>query len=84
MDIKDEVLRKHKEFVGDQPHRAHVMQREGIKFFIVGRNASHDFFIGTKDGKRFILSFGEGPDEGSYRYRMEEVESWCGRYLGHY
>lgn len=34
-------------------------QKEGIDFYPVGRNASHEFYLGVKDGKLFSLSSGE-------------------------
>lgn len=41
--------------------------KDGIKFYRVGRNASHDFYMGVKDGMRYRGSFGEdyiGPKDG--------------------
>lgn len=83
MDIIAEVKKMHKEFVGEHAYRAKVVEHEGVTFSIVGQNASHDFFIGTKDGKRFILSVANWED-GSSEECCREVDSWEGEYLGHY
>ncbi len=32
---------------------------DGIDFYVVGRNASHEFYLGTKDGRMFKRAFGE-------------------------
>ena len=54
---------------------------EGINFYQVGRNASHEFYMGTKDGKKYICNIEPGETDKVY---MEEVENWEGRYYGHY
>ena len=33
---------------------------DGIQFWRVGWNASHEFYAGTKDGKRYRMALGEG------------------------
>ncbi|GEM_PF-5521025 len=53
-----EVVRRHLDFTGGvvvEPYE----RESGIRFYQVGRNVSHDFFIGTKDGKCYVLSCGE-------------------------
>ena len=83
MDVIAEVQKMHKEFVGKHAYRARVVEHEGVTFYSVGQNASHDFFIGTKEGKRFILSVANWED-GSSEEHSYEVDSWNGKYLGHY
>ncbi len=58
---------------------------EGIVFYQVGRNASHEFYAGAKDGRRYTFTSGEDYDEdGNFRpdKRVYEVEKWG--YMGHY
>jgi len=47
-----------------------TMQLDGIEFFHIGRNASHDFFVGMVDD--FILLYSEG--EGRYNEELEECD----------
>ncbi|MEK7158924.1 MAG: hypothetical protein AAB575_00420 [Patescibacteria group bacterium] len=59
----------------------------GIAFFQVGRNATHDFYMGMKDGKRYGLYIGPGDCDENGRettdVRITEVSDWKG-YWGHY
>jgi hypothetical protein len=61
--------------------------REGISFYKVGHNATYNFYAGTKDGKKYAFTEGEGDyDEESGKLETEEsfkqVEDW--NYMGHY
>jgi hypothetical protein len=75
-----ELIAWHLEFTGG-PISPKVFS--GIIFYLVGRNASHYFYIGLSDGKKYVRSaavdYGEEHDE-----HIREVESWQGQYLGHY
>lgn len=58
------------------------LKKDEIDFYQVGRNASHDFFVGVKDGKKYRLSFMSGEfNEDSLQ--KEEINDWEG-YFGHY
>lgn len=53
---------------------------EGIPFYQVGRNASHAFYVGAKDGQRYVI----GQDyEDHDPPRVDAVETWDGGYYGH-
>lgn len=83
MDIeKEEIIPWNIKFNGgESPDEPFIV--DGIRFWIVGRNASHEFCAGTKDGKRYSLTVGEGRVEGEYYRRLEEVEDFTG-YYGHF
>jgi hypothetical protein len=54
---------------------------EGVPFYQVGRNSSHEFYMGTKDGKRYKADCGEeyvgrGDDCGCISKAQEVFESW--------
>lgn len=55
----------------------------GIDFYQVSRNSSHEFFMGVMDGKRYTYSF--APDEDSDGAgRVREVDDFESGYHGHY
>ena len=60
---------------------------EGVQMYCVGRNASHEFYLGVKGGKRYYCSIGEGPydeyDIPTCERHFEEITDWPS-YLGHY
>lgn len=66
--------------------------RKGIPFFRVGHNASHEFYLGVKDGKIYRWSIGEGvwPEDDDGEIPVEEEireisEEDLGRvYIGHF
>ena len=48
-------------------YEPHSSEHDGIDFYRVGHNASHEFYMGYKDGKFYAGSFGDsyvGPREG--------------------
>lgn len=51
------AIRTHLEYTGGRLDAPEVV--DGIAFYAVGRNASHEFAIGTKDGKCYVRSSGE-------------------------
>lgn len=64
----------------------------GVSFYSVGRNASNEFYVGEKDGQRYVMSIGEidqqdpsgedmDHDAPSYKKSVKAVEKWG--YLGH-
>lgn len=53
-----QVLRIHIEYNGGQVS-SYPFVKEGIRLYRVGRNASHEFYLGVKDGKMYRYSFGE-------------------------
>jgi len=60
---------------------------EGISFYQMGRNASHSFYAGVKDGKRFTMSCGDDDydddaEEWISSYHVVEVTDGWG-YMGH-
>ena len=50
------ILRWHMEFTGG---RIESTTFQDIRFYQVGRNASHNFYAGFKDGKRYTYALGE-------------------------
>ncbi|HYE22097.1 MAG TPA: hypothetical protein VD998_00735 [Verrucomicrobiae bacterium] len=63
---------------------------EGIRFWCVGHNASHSFYAGVKDGKRYQRAFGESADSDfddddfpRYEESIREVPNFHG-YYGHF
>ncbi|MFH1430355.1 MAG: hypothetical protein ABIG71_02405 [Candidatus Uhrbacteria bacterium] len=64
-EVLAEVLSRHVEYQNgrvDESPRVH----DGVTFYIVGRNASHEFYAGAKDGRRFVMSYGDhamSPDD---------------------
>jgi hypothetical protein len=80
------ILRNHLEFTGGRIE-PRSDEGTGVTFYMVGRNASHEFSIGEVDGQRFKMSFGEdGWDEENqeprYAKHIDEVDDWG--YMGHY
>jgi hypothetical protein len=62
---------------------------DGVTLFKVGRNASHMFFLGAKDGKMYKAALCYDYDEVNDKTIEDwsgprEVESLQGEYLGHY
>jgi hypothetical protein len=79
--ILERILWIHLEFNGGRidPH-----PHEGILFFSVGRNASHQFSVGVKDGKCYVYSIGESSREGEWEEEVREVASDNWGYVGHF
>lgn len=67
---------------------SHPFEKDGIKFFVVGHNASHQFYLGVKDGVLYRGSYDcdcdnyDEPDSG-FAYSAVESNSLRGEYLGH-
>lgn len=78
------ALRWHLDYNGGE---IHPLNKDGINFYQVGRNASHQFFVGYNDGKQFVLSvccdWDEEQQDTVIEERVREVDSWDGCYLGH-
>jgi hypothetical protein len=75
------------------------LTRNGVNFYQVGRNASHSFFLGMKNGKCFHRSFTFWLEEDMYgqlvldedgapkeveEEHIRQVHSWRGLYCGHF
>ena len=75
--ILQEILKMHLEFTNGrvQPH-----EKNGIAFYMVGRNASHEFYAGVLEGRKYVYSVGEGINE-EIDEEIREVQKWG--YLGH-
>lgn len=81
------VIEHHLAYTGDL-----VMDQgitiQGSTFWQVGRNASHEFYLGVIDGKLYRYSIGEaGLDaEGdmTYQSRLVEVQGDDVGYIGHF
>lgn len=81
-----EVLLAHLEYTGGHVS-SHI--EEGITFYQVGRNASHEFYLGVKDGKYYRLSCGEGgwndeEDMPTFEKHISELDSDNWGYVGHF
>ncbi|MDF1497366.1 MAG: hypothetical protein P1P90_04885 [Patescibacteria group bacterium] len=61
--------------------------QDGITLYKVGRNASHEFFLGFKDGKLYKAAFCPDVDENGKLYEgwsgPKEIDGLMGLYLGH-
>ena len=89
--ILAEILGWHMEY--NRGRISELTIKEGVTLYQVGRNASHDFYAGVKNGQRYHYSYAEGapivdPETGEERgYKMDEslreVEDFEG-YYGHY
>lgn len=55
--------------------------RDGVAFYVVGRNASHEFSLGVRDGQRYVRSYC-GMEELEEEH-IRAVPTWAGCYLGH-
>jgi hypothetical protein len=79
--ILERILWIHLEFnegrINPHPH-------EGVLFFSVGRNASHEFSVGVKDGKCYVHSIGESCREGEWEEDVREVAADNWGYVGHF
>ena len=70
-------------------HQSEPSVVEGIEFWVVGRNASHEFYAGVgSDGRLYHRSFGETDynrktGEISYGEDVREVKDFSG-YYGHF
>lgn len=84
-----EILEWHGEFMRHRKGRDCTAVAQGMKFYQVGQNASHDFFVGVDaDGRKFVRTVGEGScDENGDPTVVEQVyavEVFSGHYFGHY
>lgn len=76
-DIMEAILKRHKEYNGGN---IDPFEEEGIVFYSVGQNASHDWCLGMKDGKIYSRSYGEDNyrtlqvGEAGYISREEFIE----------
>lgn len=83
------IIRLHLEYTGGS---VDPVEKQGVTFYQVGRNASHEFYIGVKDGKKYVYTIGEdytyfdaddpSNDKIGYKEDVYEVEKWG--YLGHF
>lgn len=66
----------HREFMGVWKFDTPTWQHKGIEFFIVGHNASHNFFLGVdpKSGKTYWLATCEGRRKGVFVVDGDMVE----------
>ena len=83
-----EVLRMHLEYNGGSVN-PEPYEEEGIKFYSVGHNASHYFFLGVKDGKMYKRVLGEEgwdkeTDEPIFKSHIYEVNPNQIGYIGHF
>src|SRR3989339_405386 len=77
--VLEEVLIGHMDF--NNGHISKPEVQEGINFYQLGRNASHDFYAGTKDGKKYVYTFGEiswdeKTDRSEFGGHVSEVDDW--------
>ena len=88
--VRSEVFRIHQWFrvIARGEHLGGVVRRRGVTFFIAGRNASHEFYVGAKNGQRYVLSMTgdwEEDENGKEVFVETEdlrpVETWG--YIGH-
>lgn len=83
------ILRWHTEFNSGHIDTCPTV-KAGIAFYQVGRNASHEFYLGVKDGKVYGCSVGEGCyDNETGQYELDESEPYevdlnNPGYMGHY
>ncbi len=78
------MIRLHLEF--EDSLEPSPTERKGILFFPVGRNATHEFYFGMKDGKSFRCSVGPCWDDNGEEgldILVSEVKDWSG-YCGHF
>jgi len=88
--VMQQILRIHLEYYGGTIDTSPT-EEDGIKFYIVGRNSSHEFYLGMRDGKVFKMAFGdvagswdEENDRPIYKSRVSEVNPDDFGYLGHF
>jgi hypothetical protein len=88
--LLEAVIRQHLWFTDGWLDEPHALVPDGhtdsVDFYMVGRNASHQFSVGTKDGRRFTYSAGESCEEDEdgipgLDESCREVEEWG--YIGH-
>lgn len=70
--IKFEILLMHLWFTGGIMEEGEN-KKDGIEFYQVGRNASHNFYCGVKDGQRYVASW--CPGECLYENEESPTES---------
>ena len=79
------ILRSHMAFNDGAPEDPVI--RNEISFYKVGRNSTHTFYMGTKDGKRYRLSmyfdYYNEEKKSFLREEMQEIPNWDG-YWGHH
>ena len=92
--ILERILVQH--FAYSQAHTKEITdlkpsgyEKDGVTFYRLGHNASHEFYLGTKDGKIFKLSFGEGEwneetETTSYDENITECTMETVGYMGHF
>lgn len=79
-----EILEWHMEYSNGP---INPFEEDGITFYQVGRNSSHEFYAGIKDGKKYRLTVGESgleDEDGEvlFESKISEVDEWD--YMGHY
>jgi hypothetical protein len=61
--LSAEFLRWHMYFRGEARVTASPYVVDGIRFFLVGKNASHSFFAGMRDGQLYRCALGDEVEE---------------------
>ncbi len=80
--VTREILCWHLEYEHGQ---IRSVEKKGITFYQVGHNASHEFYAGAKEGRKYKYTVGEDYDEeGNFcpDEQIYEVEEWG--YMGHF
>ncbi|MBN2096741.1 hypothetical protein JW752_05120 [Candidatus Peregrinibacteria bacterium] len=80
--ITRDILCWHLEYTQGQ---IRPIEKEGIIFYQVGHNASHEFYAGVKEDRKYKYTVGENYDEEGNFYpdeKIYEVDEWG--YMGHY
>lgn len=63
----EHILRVAMEYAGVKSvEKLYPHIENNIAFFQVGRNASHEFYLGRRDGETWKMSIGEGMEEDEY------------------
>lgn len=83
-DVMRDILRMHMEFTGGE---IEPIEKDDIVFYQVGRNASHEFYAGYKDGQKYVYTCGEtwdsenDPHTPGTEEKITPVNEWG--YMGH-
>ncbi len=82
--------RAHQEWFRSHPAQPRTDLRpelvlDGVKYFQVGRNATHQFMLGVLEGKAMVLASCYDEDDECMVYALRECEEdWNREYFGHY
>ena len=80
------IIEIHLQYIrGLTPRSVH---KQGIDFYILGHNASHEFHIGVKDGEIWRYVIGESNELDSFGYPKVTSKIYQGKnglgYFGHF